>query len=302
MNTHIKYKVNDYHMKVLQLGVGKWGINHYKVWKRFLKAGTIDNLYLYDPLKDLSKYEDDFISVVNDLSIIEYVDVVDIVTPPHIHWGLIKKAITINPDIKIFVEKPVVYTEEEFDDIVSLDNRNIMVGHIFRYHAGVIYVMNMIKDKIIGEVLNIFMNRMDTRKYDGGNNILSELMIHDIDILSYWGLLQHYEELTYSKTLGTGVLHMKGTTEMLVVGSWDYPDKVRNIKIVGTEGTIELDLMDNRHIKYNNQLLPLPRTNSPLEEELRHFIIQSKFNGLYRTNIEEITDVMRLIYQIEENQ
>lgn len=301
MNTHIKYKGNDYHMKVLQLGVGKWGINHFKVWKQLIKEGTIDNLYLYDPNENLSHLEGDYINVIDDLTIIKYVDVIDIVTPPYTHFKLIKEALEINPDIKIFVEKPVVSTDAHFDSIMSIDNGNIMVGHIMRFHMGVNRVKNMLDNKDIGEVMNVFMNRMDKRDYHGGNDILTELMIHDIDILSYWGLLNQFEKVTYSKTLGTGVLHFNGETEILIVGSWDYPEKVRNIKIVGTEGTIELDLMDNRHIKYNNQLIPIPY-RQPLEEELLHFIRQSKHKGGYKTNIKMIEDVMRLIFQIEKNQ
>jgi len=299
-------------MKVLQIGVGKWGINHYRVWKKFIKAGKIDTLYLYDKEKNLSHLEDDNIydlktSVGDDFNLEDFdlqgIDLVDIVTPPHTHYKIALKILkmSIGKNVKIFIEKPVTMNMHDLISLNSQTLNEIMVGHIFRYHTGIIEARNMIFNGDIGDVKMIYMNRLATREYDERNDILLELMIHDIDILSYWGLLNQ-SNLKGSFSKGTGIIHgmNNGGVEFLITGSWDHPEKVRNIKVVGSEGTIEIDMMDNTQIKYNNQVIPITYYQ-PLMTELLHFVTQSKENKGYISGIDKIMDVMSAVYRIQEH-
>ncbi len=284
-------------MKVLQIGVGKWGMNHFKVWKKFLEMGLITDIYLRDPNVNFLKYEDKHIHINHGgySAIIDDIDYVDIVTPPSTHVDIALKIIDLKKNIKIFIEKPVALSVGDFDRL-HFASQNIMAGHIFRYHEGVDQVRKMLNTNAIGDVEMIYMNRLATREFDEDSDILMELMIHDLDILSYWGLLNDPMTMRGTFSESTGVVHMMDSygVEALIVGSWQHPEKVRNIKVVGSEGTIELDLMDNRHIRYNNQLIPIAY-RQPLETELHHFIDRTS-----KSNLIDIKNVMDTIYKIHQ--
>ena len=73
--------------------------------------------------------------------------------PSSEHYGSIIKCHETNRKALIFVEKPMVNTFEEAQDLISMNSDRIMVGYCLRYHPIIKIVKNLLDTNRIGNVL-----------------------------------------------------------------------------------------------------------------------------------------------------
>jgi predicted dehydrogenase len=167
-------------LKVGVLGAGHLGKIHLKLLKQSSKYELVG---FFDPSIDNSK------KVVNELgytsfssidTLINAVDVVDIVTPTLSHFDCAKQA--IEKGRHIFIEKPIAKTVLEAEGIrVLADKYNVkgQVGHVERFNPAFIAV----KDKINNPMF-IETHRLAEFNPRGTDvPVVLDLMIHDIDII-----------------------------------------------------------------------------------------------------------------------
>lgn len=116
----------------------------------------------------------------NLIDLIEDVDAIDITTPTKFHFDIIKMALSNNKHI--FVEKPLVSTSNESEEILRLiGNRDIVfqVGHIERYNPA--FDQDFFKNH---KIIKIEANRYSTYNPRGTDvSVIFDLMIHDIDLI-----------------------------------------------------------------------------------------------------------------------
>jgi predicted dehydrogenase len=167
-------------LKVGVLGAGHLG----KIHLRLLKQSEKFNLVGFYDADDANgkKVEAEFgYKFFNSIeSLIDAVDVVDIVTPTLSHYECAKQAVIKGKHI--FVEKPITNTVEEAEEIralVALHNVKGQVGHVERFNPAYLAV----KDEVNSPMF-IESHRLAEFNPRGTDvPVVLDLMIHDIDII-----------------------------------------------------------------------------------------------------------------------
>ena len=112
--------------------------------------------------------------------LVDSVDVVDIVTPTIAHFACASKAIAKGKNV--FIEKPIVATVEEANELVKLAkkaNVKVQVGHVERFNPAFIAAERYINDPLFIEAHRLAM--FNPRGCDVP--VVLDLTVHDIDIL-----------------------------------------------------------------------------------------------------------------------
>lgn len=167
-------------LKVGVLGAGHLG----KIHLRLLNQSEHYQLVgFYDPMHDNAKKVADEFGYQyfdNIESLIDAVDVVDIVTPTVNHFDCAKMA--IEKGKHIFIEKPITTTVEEAEklrDLVKKHGVRGQVGHVERFNPA----FTGVKDKIENPMF-IETHRLAEFNPRGTDvPVVLDLMIHDIDII-----------------------------------------------------------------------------------------------------------------------
>jgi predicted dehydrogenase len=113
-------------------------------------------------------------------ALIEAVDVVNIVTPTVHHFDCASAALQKNKHV--FIEKPVVATPEEAEQLIALANQShvkIQVGHVERFNPAYIAVQPFLNNPMFIEGHRLA--EFNPRGCDVP--VVLDLMIHDIDII-----------------------------------------------------------------------------------------------------------------------
>ncbi len=167
-------------LKVGVLGAGHLG----KIHLRLLNQSELYELVgFYDPdeinaQKVAAEFGYTYFENIN--SLIDAVDVVDIVTPTLSHYDCAKKA--IEKGKHIFIEKPITNTVEEAEELLQLIKEHKVkgqVGHVERFNPAFLAV----KDKISNPMF-IETHRLAEFNPRGTDvPVVLDLMIHDIDVI-----------------------------------------------------------------------------------------------------------------------
>ena len=112
--------------------------------------------------------------------LLSQIEVLDIVTPTLYHYDYAKIAIEKEHDF--FIEKPVMQTLEQAEEIMKLCHQKgirAQVGHVERYNPAFIATKSFIKDPKFIEIHRLA--EFNPRGTDV--SVVLDLMIHDLDIL-----------------------------------------------------------------------------------------------------------------------
>ena len=167
-------------LKVGVLGAGHLGKIHLRLLNESEKYELIG---FYDPdainAEKVSK-EFGYTYFENINTLIDAVDVVDIVTPTLSHFDCAKKA--IEKGKHIFIEKPITNTLEEAEELLSLEFKHQVkgqVGHVERFNPAFIAVKDKIENPMFIETHRLA--EFNPRGTDVP--VVLDLMIHDIDAI-----------------------------------------------------------------------------------------------------------------------
>lgn len=171
--------------KIIMLKVGVLGAGHLgKIHLRLLnQSEKYDLIGFYDAdIINGKKVEAEFgyRYFDNMNSLIEAVDVIDIVTPTLSHYECAKKS--IEQGKHIFIEKPITNTLEEAQELLDLEKKfNIkgQVGHVERFNPAFSAVKNAINQPMFIEAHRLA--EFNPRGTDVP--VVLDLMIHDIDAI-----------------------------------------------------------------------------------------------------------------------
>ncbi len=167
-------------LKIGVLGAGHLGKIHIKCIKEIQEYQLVG---FYDPdIVNAEKVEKEFgIKYFNSIdSLIEAVNVVDIVTPTVSHFNCAVKA--LKKFKNVFIEKPVVTTPEEANRLISLTdeaNVKVQVGHVERFNPAFIAAKPYFTQPMFIETHRLA--QFNPRGTDVP--VVLDLMIHDIDIV-----------------------------------------------------------------------------------------------------------------------
>jgi predicted dehydrogenase len=170
----------DQKLKIGVLGTGHLGKIHLRLLQ---ESEAFELVGFYDSQPQIAakiSREYGYFSFSDVDSLLDEVDVIDIVTPTISHYELGKKA--LNKGLHIFLEKPITATVKEAYDLVNLANDKGllgMVGQVERFNPAFMAASPHIKNPMFIETHRLA--EFTTRGTDV--SVVLDLMIHDIDII-----------------------------------------------------------------------------------------------------------------------
>ena len=239
------------------IGCGHWGPNHVRIFSH-LSGSKV--LMCADPDQSrLDAIQKTFLNVQatkdhRDVLNNPDIQAVCIAAPTKSHYSLTKEALECGKHV--LCEKPLAMTPEECLELKSLAaqaGKILMVGHIFLFNAGIVWLKEYIQSGELGKIHYAYSTRTNLGPFRYDVNALWDLAPHDISIFNY---LFNSCPLNVSgcgqKCLGGALedlafatLEYPGNVLANVHVSWLDPKKVRQITIVGDKKMVVWDDLDN---------------------------------------------------------
>jgi predicted dehydrogenase len=172
--------MNDRAVRVAVVGVGDFGRNHARVYRRLEGVefvGVVDR----DSERARSVADEFATAVLPDLdSLAGRVEAVSLAVPTIEHARI--GCLLLSRGIDVLVEKPIAASVAEADELIDAAQqyaRVLQIGHLERFNPAFIAVLPIIKEPLYFEVhrLGVFSPRsLDI-------DVVYDVMIHDLDIL-----------------------------------------------------------------------------------------------------------------------
>ncbi len=251
-------------MKVLLIGLGRWGEKHLRV------LGELGcELWVADRSPERRAFAvkagvPEARAVADFRAALPHVDVVDLVTPADSHLALASECLRAGKDC--FVEKPLTLTVAEgraLADVVRSTKRVLQVGHIFRFHPVTQLMRARIRSGTMGAV------RYGTGRFAGFKRPRTDVGATQTDGIHYFDLFAYLLQenptavtATLRDFLGRGMDDVGfctveyGRVPAFVEVGYFAPGTYRDCVIVGEQetlagdfGTAEVKVLANRHVK-----------------------------------------------------
>ena len=267
------------------IGCGYWGTNIVKT----LLSLKINKIYCFDKdIKNSNSLKDRFkkVVVIDNLKKIiddKKIKVVFICVPTSLHYNYAK--LCLNNNKNIFVEKPVSADSNKINKLIKLAKKKkarIMSGYIYIYNKYINYIKNnLLKKGFLGKIKYIELNRKNYGPIRNDVSSLWDLASHDLSIVKYF----FGDKITKVKHLKNSIIK-KNIFDIYVLSfsvkkinvninvSWLYPEKVRQILIIGSKKILMFDELNIKQpIKVFDIVKKYP---SPSDLPLLYFNPQKK--------------------------
>jgi predicted dehydrogenase len=235
-------------LRVAVLGVGYLGRFHALIYSRM---PAVDLVGVADPDESRAHAvatEAGCTSFTDARALLGRVDAVSIVAPTSVHLQV--AAPFLERGVHIMLEKPIAATRAEGEEIVRLAEQShaiLQIGHLERFNAGVMALAERIANPRYIEAQR--MGGFTERATDV--DVVSDLMIHDIDII----LSLVRSEIREIAAIGTPVLtqHVDIASARLefansavahVVASRVSDKQTRRIRVFQPTGYLSLDFVE----------------------------------------------------------
>jgi predicted dehydrogenase len=235
------------------IGLGYWGPNVLRnfaadpncrmVWGCDLKEENIAKARAHYPSLQYTSSIDD---VLNDPE----VELVLIATPTKTHHPLAKRALEAGKHV--FVEKPIASTVAEAEELVKIakeQGKMLFVDHTFIFAPAVGKIHDLVARGSLGDLLYFDSVRINLGLIQTDTNVLYDLAIHDLSILSVFKDLADIETVCAiaGKHFGNqeedAHLHLtfKDGFHAHVHVSWLSPVKIRRTILAGKDAMVTYD-------------------------------------------------------------
>lgn len=236
-------------MKLLLIGIGRWGKNHLKVL-----TDLVDELYVVDSDPIQLKACQEFLIPEDHLStnyrdFIDRVDGVDVVTPADSHLTICEECFDKKKDV--FVEKPIALTTSEAKKMITQAKERgmiLQVGHIYRYHPAASKIKQILEAGRLGTVQYAYGHFMGFKRPRADVGVTQTDAIHYFDLFNYLfseppkavtAVIKNYLNLPLDDT-SVSVLDYRGKIVFIEAG-YMPPEKRRDIAIVGDRASLYCD-------------------------------------------------------------
>ena len=180
-------------------------------------------------------------------------DAVVIATPAPSHHPLGRRAMEAGKHL--FIEKPLALTAAEARELEGLareGGRTLMVGHLLRFHPGVVKLRELIDAGELGELLYVYGNRQNLGVIREHENALWSLGVHDVSVVLYligerpievWARGEAYLQPGIEDVVFGYIRFASGQIGHLHL-SWLDPNKIRRMTVVGSRRMAVFDDME----------------------------------------------------------
>jgi len=272
-----------------------------------------------------------FTADLDDLLGDDELDAVVLATSVPTHAALARRALETGKHV--FVEKPLAQSAADaraLADIAAETGRVLMVGHLLRFHPGVVKLRELVDQGELGDVLYAYGNRQNLGKVRRDENALWSLGAHDVSVLLYLldgrptdlsargeSYLQPGVEDVVFCTLRfpggqLGHLHL----------SWLDPHKMRRMTVVGSEKMVVFDDMETDRkvtiydkgatrnpqyasygeyisVRFGDIHIPRISNEEPLRVECRHFVDAVRSGSVTAAGPDEGVAVVEVLEGLE---
>jgi UDP-N-acetylglucosamine 3-dehydrogenase len=211
------------------------------------------------------------------------ISAVHIATPNHTHYPLAKMALEAGKNV--LVEKPMTLNSREAYELVELAaSRELVlhVGHIFRFNSALRTARQVLQSGGIGRVFYARVQWTDYG-YFPDREIIFDLGPHPVDVLNLlldaWpsqvsGFARAYRNSREHEEVAYVIAEFQSGVFAHIELSWLHPSKAREVSLVGYDGTLVVDCVNQRVFrsrKGDTNELPVSANNT-IESEIQHFI------------------------------
>lgn len=237
--------------KVIVVGAGQWGKN---LVRTFFELDALAGI-----VEASEKLHRDIIKNYTDIPVYQSIDEINnissvhgvvIATPAFSHYELAKKCLLSGKDV--FIEKPMTLSSKEGQKLVKIAReyeRILMVGHLLLYQPAVQEIKAVLNSGVIGRVVTLHQQRLKLGRVRSIENVLWSFGVHDLAVFLYLIgeepiELQCVGQDILQSTIEDDVylhLHFANGVKAHLHTSWLYPEIVRKLTIIGTEGMLEYD-------------------------------------------------------------
>ncbi|MEK8131745.1 Gfo/Idh/MocA family oxidoreductase [Paenibacillus filicis] len=237
--------------KVAVVGAGQWGRN---LVRTFFELGVLGVVVEASPqLREevslqypTTPVHDSIQFVLEDPSIRGVI----VATPAATHYDIAKSCLISGKDV--FIEKPMTLSSQEGEGLVKLSEthqRVLMVGHLLLYQPAIREMKKIMDAGRVGRVTTLHQQRLKLGRVRSVENVLWSFGVHDLAVFLY--LIG--EEPTDTISVGQHVvqplveddvfLHLRfaNGVNAHLHNSWLYPEVVRKLTVIGTEGMLVYD-------------------------------------------------------------
>ncbi len=239
-------------MRILQIGLGRWGQNHLRTWRKLAAEGgaSAPELLVCDTRPELLNGLAEKTSL-DWRELLPEADALDVVTPAPAHTEMVRAALEAGKHV--LVEKPLTPRAAEGFALARLARERgciVQVGHVFRFAPEARAVADAVRAGRVGRV-RCAMSRFAGFKRprtDGGLAISDG--VHFVDLLS-WLLGRQPAAVTavMRDFLGRGMDDLAllaldyGDALGHVEASCFPPEQRRDLVVIGSEGAIVCDFL-----------------------------------------------------------
>lgn len=168
-------------MKVVQIGLGQWGKNHYRILKDMDMLSAVCDSDTEKLLQPSSEGVDTFQSLKNMIEDVRP-DIAVVTTPTSAHFHIVHKLLL--EDVNVFVEKPFTQSVNDGDVLIRLAKKKglkITCGYIERFNPVTQYISSQDSTPTLLEFHRV--SSVPTRIKDVG--LVLDTAVHDIDTACY---------------------------------------------------------------------------------------------------------------------
>ncbi len=156
------------------------GRHHYSILSRLTRCTLAG---VSDPRKEVAEFaSNDGVPYYQDYKeMLKHVDVISVATPSPSHYEIIRNALLAGKHV--LAEKPLCLSIQEAKELFQLasnSNLTLLTGHVERYNGAIMEISRLIDNPYLIETRRVgpFVNSV------GGDSIVLDLMIHDIDLVA----------------------------------------------------------------------------------------------------------------------
>ncbi len=320
------------------IGCGHWGPNHIRIFTQLSNSRAFMCADISEDRFNLMKnIAPEIKTTTNYKDILTNPDIqaVCIATPTNTHFALTKEALEHNKHV--LCEKPLALLPEEcrvLRDLAQQKNKILMVGHIFVFNPGIIWLKEYLQSGDLGKIFYAYSTRTNLGPFRYDVNALWDLAPHDISIFNHLfnncantasarghKCINHLEDLSFA------TLEYPENVMVNIHVSWLDPKKVRQITIVGEKKMVVWDDLDNlgpiklydKHVEKTStfyetygefQLLskegsitiPKIGLGEPLKTQAQYFVNCIESNAQPdKVDAQKALDVVKVLKAIEES-
>ncbi len=260
------------------------------------------------------------------------IEAVVIATSAPSHFALARAAIEAGKHT--FVEKPLTLTSAHATELVRLAEERgvtLMVGHLMLYHAAIEWIHDYIDSGELGDVLYLYLQRLNLGKVRTHENAFWSLAPHDVSMaLHLLGEVPQSVSASGAAYLHDGVedtvfanLHFASGRMVNIHVSWLDPHKTRKMTVVGTKKMLVFDDMQSTEkiwiydkgvapaealaygedltLRFGDITVPYLKMAEPLGAELNHFVDCTRGACASRSSGRDGLAVVRVLEAVDES-